>query len=181
VNLDAVVHANALNIDQHTAPESFDVVLCLGPLYHLHESQQRIAVIDNAIQVTKQGGYIILAYVTIFAHLRDMARRQPSRLFNEWDFYKVYLTNGEYTRRSDNVSFHAYPKMIEKELQPFERQVHVERVVSCEGFAGFHGGKYLANLDENEMKCWVDVILMSAEDKETCNSADHLLVILRKQ
>lgn len=135
---------------------------------------------DNAIRATKPGGYIILAYVTIYAHLRDMARGDPSRLKREWSFYQTYLFSGKYTRRSNNESFHIVPKNVRGELTSFEGQVIVERMLSAEGFLGFHGAKGLANLSQDEIDRWVDVVMLSAGDEEALNCADHLLVVLRR-
>ncbi|KAM6514359.1 hypothetical protein FALCPG4_015508 [Fusarium falciforme] len=184
VEFDAIVHANALEIAQRAPLQasqgSFDIVLCLGPLYHLLATEERATVISNSILMAKPGGYILLAYVTIYAHLRDMARRNPTRLAKEWDFYQQYLRSGEYTRNINTESFHVYAADLDKELQGFKNQVSVERTVSCEGFLGFEGARELANLKDEDMERWVDVIMQSAEETETSNSADHLLVVLRK-
>lgn len=69
VSLDAIVHANALDITRHAAQGSFGVVLCLGPLHHLLKPDERATVISNVISLAKPGGYIILTYVSVYAHL----------------------------------------------------------------------------------------------------------------
>lgn len=180
VKLDGVIHANALDITKHTTPASFDVVLCLGPLYHLLKHEERTAVVDSVISLAKPRGYIILAYVSVYAHLRDMARQDPSRLLKEWEFYEGYLQSGKYNRRAGNESFHVYPKDLEKELGVAADQAKVVRTVSCEGFLGFHNAKALANLSASEMEKWVDIVMHSASEPETLNSADHILVVLQK-
>lgn len=184
VELKAIVHANALAIMQHASFQAshglFDVVLCLGPLYHLLAPEERSAVISNCLSMTKPGGYVLLAYVTVYAHLRDMARRDPSRLSKEWDFYKEYLDSGKYTRNVNNESFHIHPADLEMELETVKSQVSVVRTVSCEGILGSDLARGLAAMNEEEMQHWVDIIMKSAELKETLNSADHLLVVLQK-
>ncbi|KAK1976999.1 S-adenosyl-L-methionine-dependent methyltransferase [Colletotrichum cereale] len=184
VKLDAVVHANALDMAQRAplqaAQGSFDVVLCLGPLYHLLAPEERAAAVGNSISMAKPGGYVLLAYVSVYAHLRDMARRDPSRLAREWPFYQGYLRDGHYTRNPDTESFHTYPATLEGELRAFGGRATVERVVGCEGFLGFDGARGLAGLGDEELGRWVDVVMASAEEGETLNSADHLLVVLRK-
>lgn len=112
--------------------------------------------------------------------MRDMARQDPARLSREWGFYQSYLSTGEYTRRKDNESFHVYPNAVSEELNEFESKMCVERFISCEGFLGSNSGKSLANLGQDEVDRWVDVVLMSANARETWNSADHLLVVVRK-
>lgn len=184
VQLNAIIHTNALGISQHAllkaAHGSFDIMLCLGPLYHLIAPAERASVIQNCILLAKSGGYILLAYVTIYAHLRDLASREPSRFAREWQFYSQYLHSGAYTRNLATTSFHVQPADLSKEFAAFREQVDVEKILSCEGFLGSGGAKGFAALDEAEMKWWVDVVMLSADRVETLNSADHLLVVLRK-
>jgi S-adenosylmethionine-dependent methyltransferase len=180
VKLEATVHANALDIKQHASEGSFDIVLCLGPLYHLLKPDERTQVIKNSIYAAKPGGYVVLAYVTVYAHLRDMARHDPARLSKEWDFYKGYLQSGVYTRKTSNESYHMYPADLDKELEGLERHAKVLKVVSAEGFLGFEGGRALAYLKEEELEQWVDVVMLSAGDERTLNAADHLVVVLQK-
>lgn len=186
VELNAIIHANALEIAQHpllreASKGSFDVVLCLGPLYHLLAAEDRATAIANSILMAKPGGVILLAYVTVYAHLRDLARRDPARLAKEWSFYQQYLGSGKYTRNANNESFHMVPAELDKELRGFDGQVTVEKAVSCEGFLGFEGARELAKLEDHELEPWIDVIMQRAGEKEMLNSADHLLVVLRKQ
>lgn len=156
------------------------MVLCLGPLYHLTAPTDRARVIQNCIEMAKPGAYILLAYVTVYAHLRDLATREPGRLAREWAFYTEYLQTGRYTRNPATSSFHVQPAELAEEFAAFRDRVEVEKVVGCEGFLGSGCAKGFAALNEAEMKRWVDVVMMSAERKETLSCADHLVVVLRK-
>lgn len=49
------------------ADHSFDVTLVLGPMYHLYESDEVNRAIDEAIRVTKPGGAILFAFISVFA------------------------------------------------------------------------------------------------------------------
>ncbi|PVI03064.1 S-adenosyl-L-methionine-dependent methyltransferase [Periconia macrospinosa] len=183
VHFDAIIHANALDLSRHpsltNASSTFDIVLCLGPLYHTLSISNRTRIIETCIAFTKPGGYILMAYVSIYAHLRDMARRDPARLSNEWDFYSAYLNNGNYTRNANTESYHLYPEQLEKEVKGLEG-VRLERIVSCEGFLGFEGARGFTQLSEEEMGRWVDVVMEAAERREVLGAADHMLVVLRK-
>lgn len=46
--------------------------------------------------------------MTKFAHVRDLAQREPLRLSREIDYYAQYLASGEYTRGPRNVSHHPH-------------------------------------------------------------------------
>lgn len=49
------------------ADDSFDVTLSLGPMYHLYEADDVSRAIDEAIRVTKPGGVIFFAFISVFA------------------------------------------------------------------------------------------------------------------
>lgn len=42
---------------------SFDAVLCLGPLYHLHEHADRMACLQGCARVVRPGGYVYAALI----------------------------------------------------------------------------------------------------------------------
>ncbi len=46
---------------------SFDVTLFFGPLYHLYEEAEVNRAIDEAIRVTKPGGAMMFAFISVFA------------------------------------------------------------------------------------------------------------------
>ena len=49
------------------ADGSFDETLVFGPMYHLYEKEDVDKAIDEAIRVTKPGGTIMFAFISIFA------------------------------------------------------------------------------------------------------------------
>jgi len=64
---------NALDLD--VADESFDVVLLLGPLYHLTERADRLRALGEARRVARAGGLVVVATISRFAPLHDVLRR----------------------------------------------------------------------------------------------------------
>ncbi len=49
------------------ADSTFDVTLLLGPMYHLYEADEVNRAIDEAIRVTRPGGVILFAFISVFA------------------------------------------------------------------------------------------------------------------
>jgi 2-polyprenyl-3-methyl-5-hydroxy-6-metoxy-1,4-benzoquinol methylase len=77
----------------HNLPEAaYDAVLLLGPLYHLVAEEERAQAIENALLLTKPGGLLFVAFISVAAHLRDIAVRDPKRLVEEKDFYDRYVS-----------------------------------------------------------------------------------------
>lgn len=52
---------NALDLSRFE-DDSFDVTLVFGPMYHLHEFDEKVKALEEAKRVTKKGGYILVAY-----------------------------------------------------------------------------------------------------------------------
>lgn len=72
---------------------TYDAVLLLGPLYHLMEESERAVAVSNALNLTKPGhGLVFVAFVTIDAHLRDIAMRNPGKIIEFRDFYSRYVS-----------------------------------------------------------------------------------------
>lgn len=70
----------------------YDAVLLLGPLYHLLEEWERAEAVANACRLAKANGVIFVAFVSIAAHLRDIAMREPAKLVNDKEFYAKYVS-----------------------------------------------------------------------------------------
>ena len=49
------------------ADDSFDATLVLGPMYHLYEAGEVGRAIDEAVRVTKPGGAILFAFLSVYA------------------------------------------------------------------------------------------------------------------
>ena len=56
--------------------DSFDVVLVLGPLYHLQEQADRVQVLREAGRVVRPGGLVAAAAISRFASLFDGLARE---------------------------------------------------------------------------------------------------------
>ena len=59
--------ARAVNFDNST----FDMVLLMGALYHLHEKEDRILCIKEAYRILNNGGIAVFAYISRHASMLD--------------------------------------------------------------------------------------------------------------
>lgn len=184
VSLEDVIQADASQLRSTFSSfreEEYDIVLLLGPLYHLLEEQERLNALQDCAAMLKKGGTLIAAFVTKYAHLRDLAQRDPKRLFREKAFYEGYLGDGKYTRNPATVSFHMdvgeIRGLFEKVGEP---KLEVKRVVGCEGFLGGELSKGLDGLGEEEYETWVDVVWDMAGDRSVLGASDHMLVVAKR-
>lgn len=57
----SIRQGNAMNLD-FLADETYDLVLLLGPMYHLFSAEDQKKALSEAIRVTKKGGILMSAY-----------------------------------------------------------------------------------------------------------------------
>ena len=188
VSLTDMICTDARDIQKHPQifrKRHFDLVLCQGPMYHILEEQDRINVLRACKYVTKPSGYILVAFVTRFAHLRDLAVKDPRRLIREEEFYNRYLQNGMYIRNPQIQSHHVLSTDISALYErvnaadssiEVERHLVVERMIACESFLGGGLSSGLRNLEQEEFEKWVDLAWKFCENTDV-GTADHLLAV----
>jgi 2-polyprenyl-3-methyl-5-hydroxy-6-metoxy-1,4-benzoquinol methylase len=64
--LDDIIVCDVMNMPQVTV-NSFDVVLCMGALYHLATDAEKLRATQNCVAVCKPGGLVVLSYINYFA------------------------------------------------------------------------------------------------------------------
>jgi ubiquinone/menaquinone biosynthesis C-methylase UbiE len=120
--------------------DSFDVVLVLGPLYHLHEEVDRLRVLGEARRVAQPNGLVAAAAISRFASLFDGLVRgflfDPEfRAMVERD-----LTDGRHAnpqQRSDwfTTAYFHRPEQLAMEIE--SAGLSLVELVGVEGLAGW--------------------------------------------
>ncbi|KAJ5808624.1 hypothetical protein N7474_009893 [Penicillium riverlandense] len=198
VTLDAIVQADAKAIQLHTdkddpktvfAASSYDMILCQGPMYHLEESE-RSKVLCTCATLLRPGGFLLIAFVTQYAHLRDIAQRDPARLAAEYDgFYREYLLSGKYTRNPSGAMHHTHVSEIKELFRTVDGLctaqhtlgIILNRIVPCEGFLGGGLSSKLVTLPQKDYELWVDVVMQFTDDEALLGNADHLLAVAERR
>lgn len=91
-----LVQGNALDLSRYES-NSFDIVLLMGPLYHLHDEKDRLRCIEEAKRVCKPEGKLFFAFISNDIVILTMQQAFPS-----------YLLEGAYdkeTFRLEDVPF----------------------------------------------------------------------------
>ncbi|KAL2863511.1 class I SAM-dependent methyltransferase [Aspergillus lucknowensis] len=139
ISLTDIIQADARDIRSNPVifqEQKYDLILCQGPFYHLLEESERLDVLSACAAAVKPGGFILAAFVLRYAHLRDIAQRDPARLAREYDsFYAGYLAEGKYTRNTLSYSYHTHPSEVNAFFAKVP-ELQLERQVACEGFLG---------------------------------------------
>ncbi|MBU3203589.1 methyltransferase domain-containing protein [Clostridium algidicarnis] len=60
--------------------ETYDLVMCLGPLYHLMSGEERTKCINECKRILKPKGILAVAYISRFATFLNMIHRNASNI-----------------------------------------------------------------------------------------------------
>ncbi|MGH3480119.1 MAG: class I SAM-dependent methyltransferase [Nocardioidaceae bacterium] len=163
--------------------DSFDVVLVLGPLYHLHEHTDRVLVLEEARRVVRPGGLVAVAAISRFASLFDGLVREFlfDREFRE--IVRRDLADGRHTNPQNRphwftTAFFHRPEQLAEEVGSAD--LSVVDLVGVEGLAGWL--PHLAHRWTDEADR--DVILSAARlveaEPTVLGLSAHLLAVARK-
>ncbi|KAK0760477.1 hypothetical protein N5P37_006671 [Trichoderma harzianum] len=185
-SLQSLAVGNALdpNILRHGI---YDAVLLLGPLYHLVEESERVNAVANAVRLAKPKGVLFVAFVSISAHLRDIAMRDPSRLIAEKEFYAKYLQDGRYEKFKPGVgnvhSFHTQVSDIRSFFADnFADTLELMELRSQEGILGGSLDSALSKSQPQVAQAWADLMYEKySTGEEHLGCADHLIAVLKKK
>ena len=155
--------------------DSFDLTLFLGPMYHLYETDEVNRAIDEAVRVTKSGGVIMFAFISVFAIMYanyfygNWARGQAEnftsdnkvRHFKEQLFTGYDITEFEELFREKPVEW-ITTTGVDGLLEPIEERPD---------FA----------ISDEEFKALAEWYLAFSEKRELLGNTNHLLYICRKK
>ncbi len=154
--------------------DSFDAVLVFGPMYHLYEAGEINKAIDEAIRVTKPGGVILFAFLSVYAVM------YANYFYGNWAFGQEENFTDDYkVKHFKEQLFTGY------DVTEFE-ELFAGKPVSRITTAGTDG--LLEPIEERPDFCIPDEdfdafaawYLAFAEKRELLGLTNHLLYICRK-
>lgn len=153
--------------------ESFDVVLNMGPLYHLHQQKDQDLAIQETMRVLKPTGTAFFAFINNDAvFVTEALRYNPDFLSEKSPFYdkKTFkLRNDPFTVMTID-SIKALMKRNGCEQYKF---------IASDGVAELMA-EYLNQLNRDQFKQWVAYHLSICEKPESLGSSHHLMYITKK-
>jgi SAM-dependent methyltransferase len=157
---------------------SADVVLLLGPLYHLQERAERVAAWREAARVVRPGGVVVAATISRFASLFDgfvkgFYRDPAFRAVAERDLADGRHGNpGDVPRWFTSAYFHR-PDEIAGEAG--EAGLVVRRLVAVESPVWMIGAALDEFLDEPSLL--LDMVRAVEEEPSLLGASSHLLTV----
>lgn len=170
------VHAkwgNALNLSKFSA-ETYDIALLFGPMYHLFGFEQKLKALEEAKRVTKNGGYILVAYC-----------------MNEYAVltYAFKEKNIEECLRDNRLTADFHCQGEEKDLYDYVRLEDINRLAEAAGLqrrklissdgAANYMRQTLKEMDEETFERFMEYHLATCERQDLIGAGAHTVDILQ--
>lgn len=155
---------------------SFDLVLVFGPMYHLHEKEEKLKALIEAKRVVKSGGVILVAYIMNEYSVITYAFKERH--------IKEGMENGmlDETFHCTKKANDLYSFVRTEDIQELNQIAGLQRekIIAADGAANYIR-PYLNALDEKEFEYFIEYHLSTCERADLLGASGHLVDILRKQ
>lgn len=165
---------NAMKLSKF-ADESFDLTLVFGPMYHLHEKEEKIKALSEAKRVTKTGGYILVAYIMNEYSVITYAFKEKHIKEN---MEKRMLDENFHSLKSGN-ELYSFVRL--EDIEAVNETVGLKRqqIIAADGAANYIR-PFLNALDEEEFKYFIDYHLSTCERMDLMGASGHTVDILQR-
>lgn len=164
-----LVQGNAVDLTRYD-DESFDVVLMLGPLYHLHREEDRQRCISEARRVCKKDGKLFFAFIS-----NDMV------ILTEFMYDQTYFMNGAYDKDTFKVEDFPFVFHTVEQCRDMLRKggVHILHEVASDGVSELLGDK-INELNDADYAQYLRYHAYVCEKPEMLGRSNHLLFVGEK-
>ncbi|MGG5461625.1 class I SAM-dependent methyltransferase [Clostridium sp. B9] len=165
-----VIQGNALNLS-NIEDESYDVVLCFGPLYHLSNMEDRIKCVNEVKRVCKKYGEMFFAFIS-----NDMVIVTETMCYNP-NFLKEDAYN------HDTFKIHNFPFVFHtvEQCRNLLRNssLNIKAEVAADGLCELLADKINA-MDDYDYNKWLEYHYYCSEKPELLGYSNHLLFVAKK-
>ena len=172
-NLDSY-QGDALDLSRFRDGE-FDMTLVLGPMYHLYAPTDVQTAIREAIRVTKPGGVLLFAFLSIHAIMGTNYLKGNLRRGMELNFTESFRV-----RHFPEQLFTGYD-IAEFEALFTGLPVTHMTTAAADGILELAAGRTDFSLSDEDFALWSRYHLATCEKRELLGHSSHLLYICRKQ
>lgn len=163
----------------HLVERSCDVVLLLGPLYHLLSVAERRQAVAEARRVLRPGGVVLAAAINRLAGVRAEYLCWPERGLERHDLLRRFLADGLVGPDESGALGHAHFTSAADLHELFADDFDELLVVGLESFTGC-AQEHFAELPEEVREAWLDLVEASAALPEALGCGEHFLYIGRR-
>ena len=168
--------------------ESADVVLMMGPLYHLRNREERLLALREAFRVLKKGGLLISTGISKFSSMTWALSvyGEKNDFLDDPVFFNMIkgeMSTGDHIRPKEYPKFFAesyFTTSEEMKTEIIEAGYAVMKAIAVEGCIWFT--PHLDEKWENEAsrKRLLEIVRMTETEPEMMGMSPHFLVVARK-
>lgn len=169
-----LIQGNALDLSVYE-DETFDITLSLGPMYHLFDELKRKKAMEEAVRVTKKGGYIFAAYCMNEATMLQYAFGKNLLM----DYRRMGLVSQDFIWTPNEND--AFALMRLEDIYALTESMSVERVglIAADG-ASVYLADMVDTMTEEMFAEYMRYHLSVCERQDLIGASNHTLDILRK-
>jgi ubiquinone/menaquinone biosynthesis C-methylase UbiE len=174
-----LVQADARDLSE-VREKYFDVVLLMGPLYHLVVEADRKAALKEAFDRLRKGGIIFSAFISRFGIMGDLIKNVPAWIENEAEV-RGLLEIGKDPEDYPKGGFRGYFTKV-SEIVPFHEALGFEtlKVAGVEPAISADDESY-NKLQGKQRSMWLDLLVEISAEESIIGASRHLLYIGRKK
>jgi len=173
-----ITQGNALDLSTF-ADETYDVVLLLGPMYHLYTENDKKTALSEAIRVAKRGGVIFVAYCISDATI--VLGCFVTKQFDMLEFIERGMIDPE------SFATHSEPKDIielvrKEDIDTLMCDFDITRLhyVAVNGVTGFIS-EAIDNMDEATFELYMKYHYSICEREDMLGMTHHALDVFKKR
>ena len=153
---------------------TFDCTLVLGPLYHLYDKKDQHKALDEAIRITKDGGAVMVAFLSVHAILFNNYLQGNLLAGMEENFTEVYQVKHFTEQLFTGFNVDEFEALFENKPVEWITTAAADNILEqAEGRADFA-------MSDEEFRAFAKYHLHNCEKRELLGCSSHLLYICRK-
>lgn len=166
--LKCIQQIDVLNMSKFT-DESFDVVLCMGALYHLQDKEDRKKAISECLRVVKKDGFVVFSYLNRWGNfMNGLANhlKELDLLYQEFD-----------TGKHEQIFY----RMTSAEMDELMKDRHVKCIknVGVDHFS-YLCSEQINTLNQEQFNRFMQYQYLALEDASLLSCSLHALWIGQK-
>lgn len=174
INLEKYIHGNALELGEYE--QKYDVILLMGPLYHLVKDADRKQALEGALRLLKPGGIIVTSFISKYAPIQDHLLYLDE--IEDVQSLLDYLNNGENNGdKGFTTAYFSSPEEAVGLMSGFGLRelafAGVENILGCKEQA-------ICELGELQYNKWIEIGFKLSTDKNVIGTSQHFLYIGQK-
>lgn len=155
--------------------DTCDVVLLLGPLYHLATREERRQAVAEAHRILKRDGVLFAAGINHLGYFREVFRERPHVILSRRAFHEQFLKDGIITPAQSPLGW-AHLTTPQEFRALFGGEFEQLAFLGLESFAAPYQ-KQWNELDPAEAEAWLDLIERTGATEAGMAHSDHFLFV----